>query len=1130
MIQKDLEELRLKAKTISDDEKKQIFLSFSEEELLDQLKELYIRMEPSYTSQINIQEKVLILKRTDKAVSNFTLAVLLYKGDIRAQTIGLVSEIEMRLNNLSEFANKYILILIGSSSNEASARLHSLKNNSVEVKSIDWLIEKFLEHLPEIFYDSVKISFFHKRIADLECKHWLSQKGLNLSDIFTDPIVSTIDIENISEQIRDEIITKRKLPFQSLKSFLKSNEKILIAGEAGSGKTSALAKLVIDSYRECIKQITENKEKIVAIPILLKANEFINIKNKEALYECIPDNIREKIQINSILIDGVDEISIEERKSVIHKAIELSNELKTSLIISTRTDQISNESIQSLKRYDLLSFEFNQSLRLIQKITDGGYRDFSKIKNIIVDSINKLGKNLPLTPISIILLVELIEQEKEIPASLVELYQRYLELVLGNIDSKKGLEVLFDFPIKEKLLSRLAFQEFYKKNRLEIPNSEFYAFIEEYNLKYKSFGETNQFIEELKRSQILSINHTTMFRHRSFLEYFIGLYINKNRDADEFGTINNYLVNLYFSEKWSEATLYYIGLNQEVKKEFLQKLFEFKKELPEYSLEKLLSGRLLQAGWYSESSVKEYGIENAIEHLDEARNYLYNIISKIHDSQMSSLFVDTFILMYCEESLSSMFLHQENKKILDQYLLKANNFSYLQALGLYAANKRFLNINESNKVAYNLLQRIDKDEKLVNDEKARYFISLDLIEREDKEVRRAIRKRLRKRLGKSFFQNPVKHLAKERKEIPVLEQITYIETLKVTDFTCFKNNEVSFSSGMNFIIGENSSGKTHLIKIIYASISAINQTKNFAVPLKNELGEQIIAKELVEVFRPDSLARLSSADKADVSLQVTMTDGLNKDYLDLSYSFSKEDEKAVKIESLDRSNDFPNVVFIPVKEVLSFTTYFVDYYENHESDFDKTYYNLMKALSRAPIKKDSEKYKVIEPFLNILKEIMGGHIIKKEHKFYLLTEDGIERETSLIAEGHRKIAMLYYLILTDNLKRGDILFWDEPDSSLNPKLIVSLTKALVALVEMGIQVFVTSHNLFFMHEVDLSVKAFGEKFPAKFFSLVNEYKNVAIEEGSKLSDLKTIDSLDEALSQGDREQEISLNLENTSND
>jgi predicted ATPase len=1129
-MSKDREELTQKAKTISEEERIKMINSFGESELLSFIKELYERMEPNYTSYINTEEKVLVLKKTDEAAS-VSLAVLIHKGDIRAQTIGDVSEIEKKLNEISELSNKYVLVIIGNLSNEASNRLHSLKNNSVEVKGTNWLIEKILDYIPEVFYDPAKISFFHKRIAELECGHWLSQKGINLSDIFTEPIVSTIDIENISDQIRDEIITKRKLPFQSLKSFLLSDEKILIAGDAGSGKTSALAKLVIDSYRSCIKQIAEDKEKIIAIPILLKANEFTKIQNKKDLYDFIPESIRSNIHIQSILIDGIDEISNDERESLIHKAVELSNELKSSLIISTRADQISNESIQSLKRYDLLSFEYHQSLKLIQKITESGnVRDFSKIKSIIIDSINKLGKNLPLTPISIILLVELIEQEKEIPASIVELYQKYLELVLGNIDSTKGLKILFDFPIKEKFLSTLAFEEFYKKNRLEIPNSEFNIFIENYKLKFKSLGETNQFIEELKRSQILLINHNIMFRHRSFLEYFIGLYINKNRDADEFGKINNYLVNLYFSGKWSEATLYYIGLNQEVKIEFLQKLFEFNKDLPEYAFEKFLSGRLLQAGWHSESSIKEFGIKKSIACLDEVRNYLYNIVSKINDYQLSNLFVDTLILMYCEESLSSTFLHQENKKILTEYLLNTNNFSYLQALGLFSANKRFLDKGESNDIAYNILEKIDSDKNLINEEKTRYFISLDLIEREDKEIRRAIRKKLRKRLGKSFFQNPIKHLAAERKEFPMPEQTTFIETLKITNFTCFKNLDVSFSSGLNFIIGENSSGKTHLIKVIYASISAINQTKTFAVPLKNELGEQLIAKELIETFRPDSLSRLSSNGKADISLQVTITDGLNKDYLDLSYSFSKEDEKSVKIESLDQSNDFPNVVFIPVKEVLSFTTYFVDYFENHETDFDKTYYNLMKALGRAPLKKDSEKYKLIEPFLNILKEIMGGHIIKKEGKFYLLAEDGIERETSLIAEGHRKIAMLYYLILTDNLKRGDILFWDEPDSSLNPKLIVSLTKALVSLVEMGIQVFVTSHNLFFMHEVDLSVKKMGKKFPAKFFSLVNENKNVVIESGDKLSDLKTIVSLDEALSQADREQEILLNPENLKND
>ena len=42
------------------------------------------------------------------------------------------------------------------------------------------------------------------------------------------------------------------------------------------------------------------------------------------------DSIKDKIQINSILIDGIDEISSEQRDSLVLKAIELSNELKTS--------------------------------------------------------------------------------------------------------------------------------------------------------------------------------------------------------------------------------------------------------------------------------------------------------------------------------------------------------------------------------------------------------------------------------------------------------------------------------------------------------------------------------------------------------------------------------------------------------------------------------------------------------------------------------------------------------------------------------------------------------------------------------------------------------------------------------
>ena len=117
------------------------------------------------------------------------------------------------------------------------------------------------------------------------------------------------------------------------------------------------------------------------------------------------------------------------------------------------------------------------------------------------------------------------------------------------------------------------------------------------------------------------------------MEYFVGLYINKNRDSDKFGKINNYLVNLYFSGRWRSFLLLY-WFESRTKKEFLDKLFQYSNDSPNLVFKKLMSGRLLQAGWQTERSVKEYGIENAIKYSEEVRNYLYNIASKIHDSHI----------------------------------------------------------------------------------------------------------------------------------------------------------------------------------------------------------------------------------------------------------------------------------------------------------------------------------------------------------------------------------------------------------------------------------------------------------------------------------------------------------------
>ncbi|MCP4699352.1 MAG: AAA family ATPase, partial [Gammaproteobacteria bacterium] len=47
-----------------------------------------------------------------------------------------------------------------------------------------------------------------------------------------------------------------------------------------------------------------------------------------------------------------------------------------------------------------------------------------------------------------------------------------------------------------------------------------------------------------------------------------------------------------------------------------------------------------------------------------------------------------------------------------------------------------------------------------------------------------------------------------------------LKRLKIKNFTIFSNDVLSFASGLNVIVGDNATGKSHLLKLLY-SISSI---------------------------------------------------------------------------------------------------------------------------------------------------------------------------------------------------------------------------------------------------------------------------------------------------------------------
>lgn len=191
-------------------------------------------------------------------------------------------------------------------------------------------------------------------------------------------------------------------------------------------------------------------------------------------------------------------------------------------------------------------------------------------------------------------------------------------------------------------------------------------------------------------------------------------------------------------------------------------------------------------------------------------------------------------------------------------------------------------------------------------------------------------------------------------------------------------------------------------------------------------------------------------------------------------------------------------------------------YENHYLEFDETFRDVCVLLG-APALKGPRERKAAD-FLKPLEDAMGGKVILDTNgRFYLSVPGQGKMEMPLVAEGLRKLAMLARLISTGSLLDKGYLFWDEPEANLNPRLIRLVARVILQLSESGIQVFITTHSLFLLREIDiLREQTEFKNAQCRYFALCSAEDGVNIEQGSSTADLNTLVLLDEELYQSDR--------------
>jgi AAA15 family ATPase/GTPase len=321
-----------------------------------------------------------------------------------------------------------------------------------------------------------------------------------------------------------------------------------------------------------------------------------------------------------------------------------------------------------------------------------------------------------------------------------------------------------------------------------------------------------------------------------------------------------------------------------------------------------------------------------------------------------------------------------------------------------------------------------------------------------------------------------------------------LNSLEIKNFTVFEEAKLEFSDGLNVIIGENGTGKTQLLKLGYAV---------FKMNLDNLGSEKtkFAFELLVDIFRAEELEHLKTF--GEIGLTISGVVGSRPFQFEVIKNRTKFEGEAVQTNK---------PIFIPTREMLSIYEGFASALRNRELAFDSTFLDLADALGLTHLK--GEKLEQVKPFIATLEKHMGGKVILERGRFYL--GKGKRRlEMPLVAEGIRKLAMLAHLLANGSIQKGVSVFWDEPESNLNPKLMQYLAEILVQLANFGVQIFIATHSLFFLRELEIQI-ALHPATPARFIGLTLEKKGVSVIQGNSFLDIDPVAALDADVEQSER--------------
>jgi len=279
-----------------------------------------------------------------------------------------------------------------------------------------------------------------------------------------------------------------------------------------------------------------------------------------------------------------------------------------------------------------------------------------------------------------------------------------------------------------------------------------------------------------------------------------------------------------------------------------------------------------------------------------------------------------------------------------------------------------------------------------------------------------------------------------------------IKNINITSFGPIKEARCEGLGQINLFIGHNGSGKTFLLKALYAALKTVEAYRRGK---EQRTDKEILSDKLYWTFQAPALGEL--VRKGDNSLRFSMRSDKDEAF---SFSFGTSTTKSVTTVDNTFEPKSENTIFLPAKEILSLRDVILEARENFTAfGFDDAYYDLAKAL------RPTTKGRNVKSFADARKklgEVVGGRIgyDESQKSWFFYGENNKKFDLSITSEGIKKISILDALLGNHYLAKGSVVIIDEVEANLHPEMISQFMDIVYMLAKGGLQFFITSHSYF----------------------------------------------------------------------